>query len=96
MNEYLIYKAKLLGSSAVLLTCSILSEEQIKAYINICDKLGLSALVEAHDEKEIQTALSADARIIMGSAIIKRLEKYGKDTPKYIGEYVKPMKDALR
>lgn len=33
---------------------------------------------------------------IVGSAIIKLLEKYGKDAPKYIGEYVKSMKDALR
>lgn len=33
---------------------------------------------------------------IVGSAIIKLLEKYGKDAPKYIGEYVKTMKDAIR
>lgn len=33
---------------------------------------------------------------IVGSAIIKILEKYGKDAPKYVGEYVKSMKDALR
>lgn len=33
---------------------------------------------------------------IVGSAIIKLLEKYGKDAPKYVGEYVKSMKDAMR
>lgn len=33
---------------------------------------------------------------IVGSAIIKLLEKYGKDAPKHIGEYVKSMKDAMR
>lgn len=33
---------------------------------------------------------------IVGSAIIKLLEKYGKDAPQYVGEYVKSMKDALR
>ena len=64
VDEYMIYEAGLLGASAVLLICSILSEEQIKAYIGICDKLGLSALVEAHDEKEVQMALNAGARII--------------------------------
>lgn len=64
VDEYMIYEARLLGASAVLLICSILSEEQIKAYIRICDKLGLSALVEAHDEKEVQTALNSGARII--------------------------------
>ncbi len=33
---------------------------------------------------------------IVGSAIIKLIEKYGKDSPKYVGEYVKSMKDAIR
>lgn len=64
VDEYMIYEAKLLGASAVLLICSILSEEQIREYIGICDELGLSALVEAHDEREVQTALDAKARII--------------------------------
>ena len=64
VDEYMIYEAKVLGASAVLLICSILSEEQIKEYIGVCDKLGLSALVEAHDESEVQTALDAGARII--------------------------------
>ena len=64
VDEYMIYEAKVLGASAVLLICSILSEEQIKSYISICDELGLSALVESHDEIEVQTALDAGARII--------------------------------
>ncbi|MCI6770481.1 MAG: indole-3-glycerol phosphate synthase TrpC [Oscillospiraceae bacterium] len=64
VDEYMIYEAKVLGASAVLLICSILSEEQIKEYISICDELGISALVEAHDESEVQAALHAGARII--------------------------------
>lgn len=64
VDEYMIYEAKLLGASAVLLICSILSEKQIKDYIKICDSLGLSALVEAHDETEVKTAVNAGARII--------------------------------
>lgn len=64
VDEYMIWEAKLLGASAVLLICSILSEEQIGEYIGVCDGLGLSALVEAHDEKEVATALRAGARII--------------------------------
>lgn len=64
VDAYMIYEAKVLGASAVLLICSILSEEQIKEYIGICDELGLSALVEAHDETEVQVALNAGARII--------------------------------
>lgn len=64
VDEYMIYEAKLLGASAVLLICSILSEGQIEEYINICDTLGMSALVEAHNEKEIETALRTKARII--------------------------------
>ena len=64
VDEYMIYEAKLLGASAVLLICSILTEEQIRAYLSLCDRLGLSALVEAHDEAEVKTALRAGARII--------------------------------
>lgn len=64
VDEYMIYEAKLLGASAVLLICSILTEEQLRAYIEICDELGMSALVEAHDESEVTSALNTGARII--------------------------------
>ena len=64
VDEYMIYQAKLLGASAVLLICSILSESQLKEYIAVCEMLGLSALVEVHDESEIQTALQSGAKII--------------------------------
>ena len=64
VDEYMIYEAKILGASAVLLICSILSEEQIREYIGICDELGLSALVETHDADEVKTALDSGARII--------------------------------
>ncbi len=64
VDEYMIYQAKLLGASAVLLICSVLQEEQIREYICICDELGLSALVEAHDEAEADAAVRAGARII--------------------------------
>ncbi|MBQ7706298.1 MAG: indole-3-glycerol phosphate synthase TrpC [Lachnospiraceae bacterium] len=64
VDEYMIYEAKVLGAKAVLLICSILGEETIKEYIKICDNLGISALVEAHDETEIKMAVDAGARII--------------------------------
>ena len=64
VDPYMIYEAKVLGASAVLLICSILSEEQLKEYREIADTLGLSALVEAHDEEEIRMALHSGARII--------------------------------
>ncbi len=64
VDEYMIYEAKLLGASAVLLIVSILSPQQLCDYIAVCDELGLSALVETHDENEVQTALNVGARII--------------------------------
>ena len=64
VDEYMIYEARTLGASAVLLICSLLDTEMLKEYIGICDELGLSALVEAHDEEEIHSALEAGARII--------------------------------
>lgn len=64
VDEYMLYEARLLGASAVLLICSVLTESQIREYIGICDALGMSALVEAHDENEIRTAIRSRARII--------------------------------
>ena len=64
VDEYMIYEAKLLGASAVLLICSLLDTETLHQYLGICDTLGLSALVEAHDEQEIASAAAAGARVI--------------------------------
>lgn len=64
VDEYMLYQAKAMGASAVLLICALLDTETIKKYIKICDSLGLSALVEAHDEQEVQSAIDAGARII--------------------------------
>lgn len=64
VNEYMIYEAKLLGAQAVLLICSILSAEQVREYREICDELGISALVEVHTEAEMEAAAAAGARII--------------------------------
>lgn len=64
VDEYMIYEAKILGASAVLLICSILSQRQLSEYLSLCDELGLSALVEAHDEAEVELSQRAGARII--------------------------------
>lgn len=64
VDEYMIYEAKVLGASAVLLICSTLGKSEIREYLQICDELGLSALVETHDEREVQMALDAGARVI--------------------------------
>lgn len=64
VDPYMIYEAKLLGAAAVLLIVSILTQEELKHYINISDELGLSALVEAHDQFELEQALKAGARIV--------------------------------
>ena len=64
VDEYMIYTAKALGASAVLLICSILTDSQLLGYKQLADELGLSALVEAHTEGEVERALKANARII--------------------------------
>ena len=63
VDEYMIYDAKVHGADCVLLICSLLDEDTIKEYISICDGLGISALVEAHEE-EIKMAINAGARMI--------------------------------
>lgn len=65
VDEYMIAEAKTLGASAVLLIVSLIHDHKIlKYFLNLCDKLGLSALVEAHDEEEIRIAVNAGARVI--------------------------------
>lgn len=64
IDPYMIYQAKTIGASAVLLICSLLNTDELKEYIAIADSLGLSQIVEAHDEAEIESAMNAGARII--------------------------------
>lgn len=64
IDEYMIYEAKLLGASCVLLIAALLDTKTLKEYIKICDSLGLSALVEAHDEEEIRSSVASGARMI--------------------------------
>lgn len=64
VDEYMIYEAKLLGAQAVLLICSITKESELGEYLSLCDRLGLSALIETHDEKEMKSALRVGARLV--------------------------------
>jgi indole-3-glycerol phosphate synthase len=64
VDSYMIYEAKLLGASAVLLICSLLEPDTLAEYIAIAHSIGLSALVETHNEEEVDSALNAGARIV--------------------------------
>ena len=64
VDEYMIWEAKLLGASAVLLIVSILDTVQLKKYLDLAHDLGLSAIVEAHDGDEIMRAMTVGAEII--------------------------------
>ena len=64
IDSYQIYQSRLLGASAILLICTLLDTYTIRSFIDIADSLGLSALVEAHTEWEIEKATKAGARII--------------------------------
>ena len=64
VDSYMIYEAKILGASAVLLICAVLDRDTLAEYISTAHSLGLSALVETHSEKEVDMALNAGARII--------------------------------
>lgn len=64
VDEYQIYEAKVIGADAVLLICSLLDTDTLRDYLGICNELGLSALVEAHTEEEVTSAIKAGARII--------------------------------
>lgn len=64
IDEIQIYESSLMGADAILLIAAILNQQQLESYLQIADSLGLSALVEAHDEAEVKQAITAGARII--------------------------------
>ena len=64
VDSYMIHEAKTLGACAILLICAIMHQETLEEYIGIAHSIGLSCLVEAHDENEVKLALAAGARII--------------------------------
>ncbi len=64
IDEYMIWEAKSLGASAILLIVSILDDAQLKEYLDLAHELGLSAIVETHDADEIRTAIDAGAQVI--------------------------------
>ena len=64
VDEYQLYQARLMGADCVLLICALLDTRTLERYLSICEELGLSALVEAHDEGEIASAVAAGAKII--------------------------------
>ena len=64
VDEYMIYQAKLLGAQAILLIVSLLDTQTLKQYLDLATSLGLSCLVEAHDEVEIKQAIEIGAKII--------------------------------
>ncbi|MGN0305745.1 MAG: indole-3-glycerol phosphate synthase TrpC [Lachnospiraceae bacterium] len=64
IDTYQIDEAKCLGACAVLLICSLLEKERLKEFILHAHSLGLSALVEAHDERQVEQALMAGARVV--------------------------------
>lgn len=64
VDEYMIYQAKAFGASAVLLICAILDNSQLKAFGELAQELGLDALVEAHDQWEVDRALNLGAKIV--------------------------------
>lgn len=64
VDEYQIYEARALGASAVLLICAVLDDDRLRTFFQLADSLGLSALVEAHDEDEVRRAIAIGARVI--------------------------------
>jgi indole-3-glycerol phosphate synthase len=64
LDSYQIYEAKLLGASAVLLICALLDEKTLLYFIKTAAELELAAIVEAHNERETETALAAGAGIV--------------------------------
>lgn len=64
IDPYMIWQAKVMGADCVLLICAVLQEGELKEHLAVCDSLGLTALVETHDENEVEMAVRAGARVL--------------------------------
>lgn len=64
VDEYMIYEAKVIGASCILLICAILDQKTLNQYLELAHSLGMSVIVEAHDEEEVKMALASGAKII--------------------------------
>lgn len=64
VDAYMIYQAKILGADAVLLIAALLSDSELREYRLAAESLGMDALVEAHDEEEVERALGSGARVL--------------------------------
>lgn len=63
-HEYQVYEARMAGADALLLIVAVLSDSEIKALYDLTYRLGMQALVEVHNEEEVERALAFDAHII--------------------------------
>lgn len=64
VHPYQVYQAKVMGANCVLLICALMDTRTLAQYLELCHRLGLAALVETHDEREIASAVAAGASII--------------------------------
>ena len=64
VDRFQIEQSACLGADAILLICAVLPQPKLAEYIRAADSLGLSCLVEAHDEGELMSALRAGARVV--------------------------------
>ena len=63
-HEYQVYEARMAGADALLLIVAVLSDNELRSLLARTHDLGMQALVEVHDEAEVERALAAGARII--------------------------------
>jgi indole-3-glycerol phosphate synthase len=64
LDIYQVFESKAIGADALLLICAILDAQTLKTFLDTAHGLDMDCLVEAHDEEEIEKALSAGAKII--------------------------------
>lgn len=63
-DSYQVYEARAYGADGLLLIVAILTPEELEARLGLSHELGMSCLVEVHNETELEIALSSGAEII--------------------------------
>ncbi len=63
-DPYQVYESRAYGADALLLMASVLNQSQLKELLSLSHSLGLGCLVEAHNQAEVEQALTSQAEII--------------------------------
>ena len=90
ISEYHVFEAAAAGADAILLIAAILDEAELRGFRELAQSLGLAALVEAHDARELELALRSGAEIVGINNRDLRTFRVSLDTSEKLARQIPP------